>query len=373
MIDDLMDLCEDEDPPDEVNFWQPDMQMSRLAKLGLDAVPALIGHIDDDRLTRIFAQEGVNLSALYSHHYRVGDVVSGMIEGLIGRPVIDDWDLDREGVKLDKAKVRKWYEGARKIGEERYVVDHVLVPIDSEPRRAYVNMTHLSLINAKYPKYLPGIYRKILDKYPKTMPVLPHVISVSTLPNKEKLTLLTDAAKNPEALQRCAALTVLRRVDKHEFDELLPAAIEALPIDVEPWEGGGPAEMHLANFALSSNEPKVWAALEKAARKARVGFRVMILQQQLSFRDEMHNKPDRLKFLAKFMDDSSLYDREENKERFPFFEPDAYEKLEVRNFVALRLTDMLGMKVETNPKRTPEEWAKLRAKVREELKRAEKK
>jgi hypothetical protein len=376
LIDELVDSCDDDDDREEYNLWRPNMGLSPLDRLGFEAVPALIEHIDDDRLTRYKFRGGMGHST-YADYYRVRDIVSIMLQSLVGRPTRDEWDLDlkrtingeSETQKWFKAAARKWFEEARKVGEERYVVDHVLFPFHWEPRLADINLTHLSLIHAKYPKYLPGIYRRILDKYPKTMPVMPHVISISTMPEREKLALLVSGAKHPESVQRCAALSVLRDFAKPQFGALLPAAIEALPTDVEPWEGGGPVELGLVNFALESREAKVWAAVEKVARRAKVGFRMLILERQLWFREEMHNKSERLAFLANFLTDATVYDREENKQRFPFFEPSVYEKIEVRNFAALKIAEMLDIKIEVNPRRTPEEWTKVREQMREALKR----
>ena len=46
-----------------------------------------------------------------------------------------------------------------------------------------------------------------------------------------------------------------------------------------------------------------------------------------------------------------------------------YRQLEVRNFAALKLASLLGVTVERNPERTPEEWAKVRSQVQEALRR----
>ena len=69
------------------------------------------------------------------------------------------------------------------------------------------------------------------------------------------------------------------------------------------------------------------------------------------------------------MNDPTLYNREENKERFPFFSADTYEQIEVRDFAALQIAEMLGIKIKDDPKRTPAEWAKIRAQVQEAMKR----
>src|SRR5262249_59446822 len=100
-----------------------------------------------------------------------------------------------------------------------------------------------------------------------------------------------------------------------------------------------------------------------------VGFRVMLLQQ-LTISDEgIPNKRERVEVLANFLDDSAVYDREKNEARFPFFKPSAYPTIEVRDFAALMIAELLEIKVEVDPKRTLEEWARIRVRMREASKR----
>ncbi len=361
LIDDLVDLNgEESDADDDYYWWRPNPCYMRLLERGFDAVPALIEHLDDARLTRFFAVSGgPTLAYMYAYHYRVSNAVSDLLLGLVGRPATDEWNSEDEGISVDKAKLRKWFRQVRKVGEERYVVDHVLFPIKQRPGSADINFYQAFLIQAKYPKHLPAIYKKALDNYPNSFPIFAPVIRGSKLPAKEKLDLLAYAAKNREATQRWAALEVMRKMNKQQFNDSLPPAIELFPTDVGPWEAGGPEELGLVRLAIFCDDGKVWQVIAKVAERAKVGFRVMILDHFADTDKEIPKRRARMRLLASFLDDATVYDRAENDKRNPFFEPSAYPKLEVRNFVALRLADMLGMKVETNPKRTPEEWAKL--------------
>lgn len=370
LIDDLVDLNKEDESEfdDDYYSWQLNLRSMRILARGFEAVPALIEHIDDARLTRYIAGGGVNLG-IWSMHYRVGDAVSYLLVGLVGRPVTDDWNTEDEGFTIDEAKLRKWFEEARKVGEERYVLEHVLFPIKESPGSAEINFYQAYLIQAKYPKHLPAIYKKALDSYPRSFPIFAQVVRDAKLPEKEKLDLLAYAAKNREVSQRWAALDILRKMNKRQFNISLPGAIELFPTDVGPWCGGGPDELRLARLAIFSDEAKVWQALEKVTRRAKVGLRVMLLDEFTDTDSDIPKRRERLQFLASFLNDPAVYDRKENGERNPNFQPYAYAKLEVRNFVALRLVDMLGIKIETNYHRTPDEWAKVRQQVQEALKR----
>ena len=54
--------------------------------MGFDAVPYLIEHLDDDRLTR--AMEGGFMA--FPRNVRVGDVVSDLLENLAGQDIGGD-------------------------------------------------------------------------------------------------------------------------------------------------------------------------------------------------------------------------------------------------------------------------------------------
>lgn len=365
LIDQLVNLNdEDLEIQDDDEFgWRPNPRFQAVLARGFEAVPALIEHLNDSRLTRL------RVGGVKIRFYRVGDAVSDLLKGLIGRRIVDDWDRTLEGGRVEQAKVQKWFEGARKLGEERYVVEHVLQPIEGQPNWAATNNLQLFVIQARYPNRLPEVYRKVLDQFPKSDPLFAKVIYGSKLPDKEKRDLLIYAAKNREASQRYSALSILRTSDKQVFNALLLPALEALPTDVGEWIGGGPDELRLVGLAQFGDDPKISRIIEKAARRATVGFRVMILRE-MRFGDQADSKKrERIRALANFLSDPDVYDRDKNHKRFPFFEPSEYARIEVRNFAALTIAEMLDIKVEINPKRTPEEWAKVRQQVQEAVKR----
>jgi hypothetical protein len=85
--------------------------------------------------------------------------------------------------------------------------------------------------------------------------------------------------------------------------------------------------------------------------------------------DNPKQRQEGLRLLAGFLDDATVRDVGTSKK---FDGPSAgseYRKLEVRDFVALKLASVLGVKVEENRERPPEEWAKVRSQVQEALKR----
>jgi hypothetical protein len=349
-----------------IPFFEPEDQYWRIAELGFDAVPALLEHLDDDRLTRGMMQGFNNFP---SWNLRVRYVVSDLLEGLAGKDIGRDWLRRQQGYGVENAEAKKWWEQARKVGEERYLLEHVLPRDSKEGERAEVNVQQLRRILIKYPKHIPTLYRTVLDKRPEvdSWP-LAEAVRRSKLPAKEQLTLFLYAAEHKDNQHRLVAFWGIKELDQKRFDALVLAAIQGLPKDV-----AGPywtcPEARFAQLAAESDEPQVWPALEKAARRAAVGLRMELLNHFADARDKRHWS-ERLRLLAAFLDDATSRDSGSSKKYEGPCAGFMYHKVEVRDFVAMELADLLGIEVELNPKRTPAEWARIRRQVRESVEQA---
>jgi hypothetical protein len=85
----------------------------RLADLGFDAVPALIEHLDDPRLTR--GIKTTNSQWPFQEHLMVRDVIQDLLVKLAGEKVAGKWRLYRAeddlGWQPEKADVEVWWQG----------------------------------------------------------------------------------------------------------------------------------------------------------------------------------------------------------------------------------------------------------------------
>jgi hypothetical protein len=365
LIDALVDFTGHPDGPE--NFQIDDCYW-RVAGLGFDAVPALIEHLDDDRLTRDTMQGFNNFQ---SWKLRVGDVVSDLLEDLAGDDIDRDWLRRVQGYRLEKAKAKKWYDEARKVGEETYLVSHVLPPADREGDRAQVSVHHLRVLVAKYPKQVVVLYRTILEKRPKVDSYnLPPAILRCKLPVKEKLEVLLQAAKHKDRRHRLDALYAIKDLNMNEFNSQLIAALEQFPEDVPAWARYDEREEAvIARLAHESDDPRVWQTLEKVVKRSAVGLRMELLYAGLDYHDQRFQRRELLHHFVQFLDDSAVRDTVLNDKYGLYCAAHEYPRIEVRNFVALQLAQLLEIEVEFNPKRTPEDWAKIRAKVREAVDR----
>jgi len=128
-------------------YWQ-------IAELGFDAVPALIAHLGDQRLTRA---KSIGFNNVSDWHIRVGDCVGTLLESLATEELMrgaDGVDVGGGGLRRSQgyavttAAAKAWWERARKIPEERYLLDRVFVrPERAEGRVDY----HILVVIAASP------------------------------------------------------------------------------------------------------------------------------------------------------------------------------------------------------------------------------
>jgi hypothetical protein len=357
LIDDLVNFNA-EDQPEGLDWrFKPESRYWRIAKLGFEAVPVLIEHLDDLRLTRSLGGALINNWSTY--HEQVCHVVSRLLEGLAGDFLGRDGLDPLRGNPSEKDAARKWWTQAKKVGEERYLVEHVIRKTDSAISEDGINIIMLNLIVAKYPKHVPELFRAALEKNPKTECwIWVEALLDCKLPEKEKLELLLDLYQKASVNRRMSLLSGIKRLDRNRFNSLLLAMLEETPADKT---GHGWSETDIDNVVLKglcSEDAEVLAKLEKVVRRAKPDLRVQMLRQ-LVWRERDDGWQDRMRFLAKFLDDTSPshgWPRENNN-------------IEIRNAVAYYIARFLQIDNNIDQLRTIEDWAKFRSRVQESLKR----
>ncbi len=346
----------------------------RLIDLGFDAVPALLEHLGDRRLTR---SKSYAFNNFKSWNYRVGDLVDGIISNLAdeelargedGKEVGKGAFLAFLGWSVTKAAATAWWEKARKVGEEKYLMDRILPTRNEDGGPVGISSHLLRVLSAKYPKQLPGLYKTILEKRPDVKSEeFADVFAKSKAPAKAKIELFALGAKHKDFNHRHHALAALRNLDQKQFDALLLETIESFPKDVK-----GPywlsIEVSISRQAIDSTDPKIWVALEKVARRSSLGLRMEILNE-LGNPGRPECRVERMRLFGAFLDDPELRDEKSDKRLEGPGAGFYYRRIEVRDFVAVQLGGLLGIEVEVDRERSPKEWAKIRDKIRETLKR----
>ena len=369
LIDRLVDFHGDTGGP----FWpEPGgPAYRRLADLGFEAVPALIAHLGDDRLTR---SRMVGFNNFRTWHRRVGDVAGDLIEALAAEPLAREadgeeadggWLRRQQGYRLSRAAAARWWEQARTVGEEAHLLARVLPAADGgEP--AHVNTHLLGVIAAKYPKHVPVLYRAVLDGRPAAGSwELAEALARCAVPADQKVGLLRSAAQHADWTHRLPALRLLRPLDRPAFEAELLATLDALPADVPDKYWSRP-EGHLAGLATEADDPRVWASVERAARRATVGLRMELLAHFGDPKDG-RRRAERLRLLAAFLDDPAVRDVAADERLHGPGAGFGYRRIAVRDFAAVELGRLLGIGVIRKEERTPAEWSGIRSQVRDAL------
>lgn len=327
-----------------------------LIEAGFTAVPELLKHLDDDRLTRIYTP-GFNLSP--GHHCRVGDLVQGLLMGLAGGDLrFGDKDDDTPKV------LREWWTRAQKVGEEGHACAHAVAEGE------WPNFHLVYLLEKKYPQRLPEVYRTLLDSRPKMVswPVAA-ALARCKAPWEKKVELFAYAGRSKSLEHARMALGHLSDLDPPRFVEVLTAALDELPKSPRGPHYWMCDEQCFASLVCYAKDRRAWQALERAAKRADVGLRLQFLER-VGESEAPDARAARLDFLAAFLDDSTPRDLGSDRERYSGF-PAGHDfpQLEVRNFAAQMIAEVLRLDRKPEPAWTAEQWAELRSFVRKELKR----
>jgi hypothetical protein len=340
-----------------------------VASQGFKAVPALIEALDDERMTRRVMQGFNNFP---TWHMRVQHVASDLLEDIAGKNLERDWLRRQQGYPVKKAAARAWWNEARKVGEEAYVLARVL-PRDG----VSVNTFYVELIAARYPRHLPQLYRTLLDKHPKMQGWhLAAAVAKSKLPHKEKVELFRYAVSRPSLMHRREALFQLKDLDRGLFARTVNKTLKELPARPKNayWKC---EEAFFSAFVPLTGDEKSWELLDKVAHRSSLGLRMELLANLARFNEGEARSPiirrRQLAFWARFLDDSTVRDLASDKKRFDG--PCAgfcYPRLTVRDLVAMEMAALLKIEVRLKPERTPAEWETLRKQVRTAWEREQK-
>jgi hypothetical protein len=204
---------------------------------------------------------------------------------------------------------------------------------------------------------------------------LAEAIRESKLPNANKMELFLDAVGRGNPEHRYVAMLQIRRLDEARYTKLLLETLEQTPDDVEGEYWKCP-EARYTRLAVRTNDDQIWRSLEKAAKHAKIGFRMELLNHVWYAHDDEEDDNDRrrarcLNLLGAFLDDAAVRDTTIDAKKFNgpcagfMYEP----RLAVRDFVAMEMAGLLEIPVELKPRRTEEEWETIRTKVRQMWKR----
>jgi hypothetical protein len=322
----------------------------------------LIKHLNDERLTRT-VKRGFNNFPTY--HQRVGMVVSDLLQQLSGTELGKNWLERQTGWNVERAAAQAWWVKAKKVGEEPYLVRHVL-PTDAKD--LWPNATMLRIIAARYPWRLKQIYRTILHRRPglQSWP-LTDAIARSSLPPELKEKLFREGVAHSNLEHRRMALSELMKTDAKHSVSVLIRTLQQLPrTPKEPYWLC--PEAAFAHQVMDTDDPHAWDVLRRVARRSDVGLRMELLNPMDYTYIGERQRRQRLEFLAAFMDDATLRDKRSKPSMWSG--PHAgftFPRMEVRDLAAMKAGSILGVDGEPGAEWKSAQWSAYRDRVRKAL------
>jgi hypothetical protein len=266
-----------------------------LARRGFDAIPALIAHLGDNRLTR---SRPALVSCDGNCFLRVKDLAYLLLCAFAGKEL----ELSND-IALRTFAAGRWFADAQKMGEEKYVLERL-----GRKGPFLTDETPLLLLAEKYPKRLPEVYRRFLDTEDRSEFDNPFAQALldAPIPRAEKLKVLEYAATHPVPGHRWVGFHFLRQIDPRRASELLIAALDRMGSET------GPHDAQLARIIPQYPDPKVWTALAGAAKRVPAETRVELLRfmgPELSIKPAPACRRLVLAFLSAHLADDEVRDR----------------------------------------------------------------
>lgn len=378
---------------------QDNPTVRKLLSHGFDAVPVLIDHLDDRRLTRLMAIHGF----ASSENLTIGNVCGILLEAISGTsfPLIkwlgdgqlnnpvefsaSPFSFSQGGfgytgpqyrTALKRKAVEAWWNRIKAADEKSYLLTHVFKPQNEDnPKSVSLNRIVLIMLAERYPSELKGLYFKMLDdnlslNYFDDHFAIELVNATLDIPRRDKETkrkILERGLTHREFRFRLDAEKALAKLDPEAYSRRLIRRIEEMPAG-EPDEHYESYADNIIPLLNETNDPKAWAAMERAILHvpAVVKFRwVSHLGTDWGVNDQKHRKEKILALLACLDDRTAFPSDFEAKPGFGFSSP--VKKLNVGNFAAMQLAPYFLNYIDDDEHRSDDEWAFFRKWLKEEV------
>jgi hypothetical protein len=334
--------------------WNPNYK--KIRDQGLVAVPVLMKHVDDYRLTRTMAKKN---DGRYTWHIRIADVVAQLLNGLVPEPFTYDF-LEKEGrgMSLDRAPVEAWWKEVRAQKELDFLLNSVYRQGERTTRQE-PNETVLHVLGNRFPKEFAELFEREFRKG-KADHGWFTALADSKTPAETKARLFIAAAKSKDEWSQVLALRELVPMKHREAVPLLIKILEAQP--KTPAEDYWTANIgNFAQIVFDTKDERAWNALLQTARRVDVGQRMEILR---AFTRCAGGKKDpfAVRFLLALIDDKEIRDADSSKR---FGGPSAafgQKRIAVRDYAAEQLAWVLGIVRDRGP-RSDAEWREFRERV----------
>lgn len=347
----VLDLVHSRLPGGACRGDERDAHFDAVVAQGFAVVPALLAHLDDDRLTRSLTQGFNNFP---SYVRPLGEVAGDALRQIAGG-AIPTHGIVTPRVSRDAAEA--WWQEARERKEDEFMVERFLAtPVGP-----------LRILAAKFPERLELAVLDLVARHPERVsPVVVDAIADGSMRKIKKIELLERVATQPS--QRLHALRRLAAIDEPRFCERLLEVLRNAPTRTPPSVWQSP-DADLGHLVVLTPRLEVWREFLRAARRAEIGLRMEYTNPfDYSYLVD-RQRTLRIACLAAFLDDEELYDVAASGQDGPHA-AFTYAQISMRDHAARKLATLLGLERRGSPEWNDDQWASLRTEVRQSLQRA---
>ncbi len=369
-INSLMDLGDKRNenawyPPSVESACRGHRGYAKLRNAGLEAVPVLMAHLDDHRLTRCMGS-----SRRGAWHARIADAVALLLDDLATEPF--SYDLlvaEGRGKQLDRAHVLHWWVGIQGTKTLDYLRSHaVTVERRGEPE---ANEAILQALGRRHPEELVKLFPEKLPLVSNSYPLF-KALEESRASKQDKLRLFLAAAKDKETGNRIRAIHGLLGLHHEKAVPLLVHELENLPHT--PKQPYWLCEArNIPRLVVLSQDDRAWNAMRVMSIQVDIGQRMELIAAAGTC---SHNQNRVIDFLASFLADEELrvitFAIRESPPKPGELETDLFlgpcagfiwDRLAVRDLAALELAGKLQVNVDRDALQRAKDWEELRMKV----------
>jgi len=327
--------------------WQLNrVPLQAIVAQGFDAVPALIEHVEDQRL--VPAPKGFSNTAP-AGMLSIGDLCQSLLRSYMGEG--DRLTSGGDGASVDWAV---WWAKAKPEGEEAYCL-RTLCQVEPQG----ISRSLLWLVESKHPEDLIQVlnWQQGHGLSNDAVRVL-YSIGNSRLSKEEKEQSAALGLKSYSLQENRGALYILVRTDPSKADSELVRVMKGLPSHAfdQVWEN---EESSFVNLVTRSTSPAVWTTFEITAKRVDPSVRFRMLWILGLSGGHGPNKDKALKLLRSFMNDSTQI-----PDGPAGFFPGAKSVQDIAAVGAARIIQITEMPQASDP---AEKWAEFRSAVARKL------
>jgi hypothetical protein len=332
----------------DLSMWGNGPEILAVVDAGFDAIPALLKHLSDVRVTRavIHANGGGGFEPVRPPApsvLTVGALCNSILRAYANQDYEDPGQFAKHAAE--------WWVEAKSKGEASYFAEQ---------------MTHMIYGNAAYVttraytrrhrNTFSKLFLAALAKQYAVADTLVWEIREAPISNQEKQRLCVAAMRSGNPNLETSAERVMNALHLAGRDQELKRIFAALPdhITKPAWND---QNARLSCLALDTDSEDVWQTLTDATRRADVDMRLELIEKTDLFGYPTKNYRPFFRFLGAFMDDGAVTNADGHPTVFSY---------RIQNEAAGLAAKVLGLPT-LGPWSTDDQWKTLRQQVKEEI------